>query len=457
MNVAYKSYSIESEILRFGLEVFAEIGKAQPSTLNKNYWSTRIMNWSMNRPDFKFNMFRLVDVLPTLRSGAEIAEHVKEYLAEPAANIHPLLGWLLRGGASSLRGRFGALFVNKSVEQMAQQFIAGKDAKQGLPALREMRRGRMAFTVDLLGEYSLSTPEADAYFNRYAEALTVLGREVPRWDAAAPILPGHPGEISPVCVSVKLSALYSQCGPLNFDKSVQVLSQKLAALTALAQENQALLYVDAEDTANNPIIYAAFKNVFGSREFRDFPFPGIVVQAYARNSRQTLEDLLDFAKRRQNPIAVRLVKGAYWDSETIMAAQQGLETPLWSKKESSDANYEALSRLLIDNRNICLPAFASHNIRSLAHACCYAESKGLGPKDIELQMLFGMAEPIARAFSKFGYLVRLYVPLGETLPGMGYLVRRLLENTSNESFLRHTFFDSDDAAGLLKEPRLYEE
>jgi RHH-type proline utilization regulon transcriptional repressor/proline dehydrogenase/delta 1-pyrroline-5-carboxylate dehydrogenase len=103
-----------------------------------------------------------------------------------------------------------------------------------------------------------------------------------------------------------------------------------------------------------------------------------------------------------------------------------------------------------------LPAFGSHNIRSLSHACCYAEQRGLTPKDFELQVLYGMAEPIAQAFKSRGYLTRMYVPLGDLLPGMGYLVRRLLENTSNESFLRHTFFDSEEVSTLLKEPHYSE-
>jgi RHH-type proline utilization regulon transcriptional repressor/proline dehydrogenase/delta 1-pyrroline-5-carboxylate dehydrogenase len=104
-----------------------------------------------------------------------------------------------------------------------------------------------------------------------------------------------------------------------------------------------------------------------------------------------------------------------------------------------------------------LPAFGSHNIRSLSHACCYAEHIGLSPRDFEIQVLYGMAEPIAEAFMKRGYLVRMYVPLGELLPGMGYLVRRLLENTSNESFLKHTFFDSDEVSTLLREPHMQPE
>jgi RHH-type proline utilization regulon transcriptional repressor/proline dehydrogenase/delta 1-pyrroline-5-carboxylate dehydrogenase len=135
-----------------------------------------------------------------------------------------------------------------------------------------------------------------------------------------------------------------------------------------------------------------------------------------------------------------------------VCTQNNWPSPLFSKKESSDANFEDLSRILLENTATCLPAFASHNVRSLAHACCLAEELGVSKTSFELQMLFGMAEPIARAFSAQGYLTRLYVPLGEMLPGMGYLVRRLLENTSNESFLRHTFFDENQIDDLLAKP-----
>ena len=165
-----------------------------------------------------------------------------------------------------------------------------------------------------------------------------------------------------------------------------------------------------------------------------------------------MHEMLEFARKRRSPIAVRLVKGAYWDYERVISQQNQWDFPLWSVKESSDACFEHLSRILLDNHDVCLPAFGSHNIRSLSHACCYAESKGLSSKNFEIQVLYGMAEPIANAFAKRGYLTRMYVPLGELLPGMGYLVRRLLENTSNESFLRHTFFDRDEISTLLAEP-----
>ncbi|MBN8549242.1 MAG: proline dehydrogenase family protein [Deltaproteobacteria bacterium] len=459
MNAPARQYEnspqLEDSVKTFGREIFSAIGKEQPSTFNKDYWAGRIMEWSMSKPEFKVNMFRLVDVLPTLTSSAAIATHVSEYLSKPGAEISGLLEWGLNINPNSLRAKITSALVRKSVREMAAGFIAGETPKEALKPLRRLRKNRLSFTVDLLGEFSLSEKEAEVYVNRYLEALEVLG-DVHGWEESAPLVTDHPGESSALCISVKLTALYSQCNALNFDRSVSVLSERLTRIVREAQKKRALLYVDAEDSGNNPIIYQTFKNVFSQPEFKDFPHPGIVIQAYAKSAEATLLDFIQFAKQRGAPIAVRLVKGAYWDHETILSAQNNWPSPLFAKKESTDANYEKLSRILIDNHEHCLPAFGSHNVRSLCYACRYAESRGLSTKHFELQMLYGMAEPIARAFSSKGYLVRLYVPLGEMLPGMGYLVRRLLENTSNESFLRHTFFDSHDVDRLLAAPKFLE-
>jgi len=447
---------LNAKIVAFGREIFRAIGREQPSSFNKNYWSGRIMEWSMQRPDFKVNMFRLVDVLPTLPNSQAVAEHITQYLGGVGADLGPLFNWGLNVAPNSLRAKLTAYVTRRAVKQMASQFIAGESPEQALKPLKRLRASRLAFTADLLGEFSVSEPEALHYLERYLEALEVFGRAAPEWDEKSPIVPGHRGEFTPVCISVKLSALYSQTNVMNFDRSVAVLSERLATIVRKAREVDASIYVDAEDSASNQMIYRAFYRVFGSKEFNSFPYPGIVLQAYSKDSPRILDELLEFAKKRGAPIAIRLVKGAYWDLETILSNQNDWPSPLFAHKESSDANYEHLSRIMLENHRHILPAFASHNIRSLSHACCYAESLGLTNKDFELQMLYGMADPIAHSFSKKDYLVRLYVPLGEMLPGMGYLVRRLLENTSNESFLRHTFFDANNLDDLLTQPHFKE-
>ena len=446
------SSKLETEIHSFGKKIFAAIGSESPTGFNPKNITGKIMNWAMSQPNFKINLFRLVDVLPTLKTNAAIAKHISEYLSQSAAEISGMLSWAMRVKPNSPKAPIAALTVKKSVKQMAKSFIAGESPQEALDNLHSLAKDQIAYTVDLLGEYSLSEKEALDYHKRYKEAFEVLGA-VSKKNAPA-LMENHPTALNPVCVSIKLSALYSQCSPLNFDRSVEVLSNRLGELKEIAKKHKALIYVDAEDVGHNTIIYETFKIVFG--EDKEFYYPGIVVQAYAKESKEIVEDLLDFAKKRGNPIAIRLVKGAYWDYETVIANQNQWESPLFSEKAESDLQYENLSKLLLENHEICLPAFGSHNIRSLTHACCYAKEIGLDPSRYELQMLFGMARPIATAFAKEGYFVRMYVPIGKMIPGMGYLVRRLLENTSNESFLKHTFADSSEVQSLLKKPSLQE-
>lgn len=448
--------ALNRKIVSFGRSIFADLEDIEESPLSMRYWNSQLMQWSMSVPDFKVSLFRLVDVLPTLKSPEAVGDHVRQYLTEAAGRLHPSMAWLV-GLSDCLLGRLiTSLMVTRGVRQMASLFIAGADPKEALKPLRRLRRNGYCFTVDLLGEFCVCEEEAREYQARYIDALNTFGDEVPSWREAAPLAPGHPGEISPVCISVKLSALYSQTSSLNFKRSVDVLSERLSEIARAAQRRGALMYVDAEDSGNNPIIYESFKRVFSSPEFASMPYPGIVIQAYSKGAESRVHEMLDFARSRGAPIAIRLVKGAYWDLERVLSAQNDWEFPLWTQKESSDACFERLSRILLDNTEHCLPAFGSHNIRSLSHACCYAEQRGLTPKNFEIQVLYGMAEPIAQAFKSRGYLTRMYVPLGDLLPGMGYLVRRLLENTSNESFLRHTFFDSEEVSTLLKEPHYSE-
>lgn len=448
---------LNQKILDFGLGVFRDLDDYQLSPLEIRYWNSLMMEWSMSRPDFKVNLFRLVDVLPTLTTPEAITEHVRLYLTEPANRIHPALGWIVGWANNRLGGWAAAKAVKLGVQQMANLFIAGQTPQKALPVLKKLRREGFCFTVDLLGEFCVCESEALDYQARYLDALETFGSALPRSKEGVSLMSGHPGELSPVCISVKLSALYSQTGSLNFQRSVEVLSERLSEIVRKAKTFGALIYVDAEDCGNNPIIYETFKRVFSSPEFVDYPYPGIVIQAYAKGADQVVQDMLAFARTRGAPIAIRLVKGAYWDYERVVSSQNHWDFPLFEEKRLSDLSYERLSRTLLDNTEFCLPAFGSHNIRSLSHACCYAESKGLTPNNFEIQVLYGMAEPIAQAFSSRGFLTRMYVPLGELLPGMGYLVRRLLENTSNESFLRHTFFEHSEVSNLLRDPDLHTE
>jgi RHH-type proline utilization regulon transcriptional repressor/proline dehydrogenase/delta 1-pyrroline-5-carboxylate dehydrogenase len=162
-----------------------------------------------------------------------------------------------------------------------------------------------------------------------------------------------------------------------------------------------------------------------------------VLQAYLRESPQRLNDILDWANTtpRAQPVTIRLVKGAYWDHEVVEARQHGWGVPVFEDKADSDRNFEALTRALIDARPLVRTAIASHNLRSVAHAIAYNRLAGGDDADLELQVLRGLGDDLQDALARGGFRVRAYCPVGDLVAGMAYLVRRLLENTANESFL----------------------
>jgi RHH-type proline utilization regulon transcriptional repressor/proline dehydrogenase/delta 1-pyrroline-5-carboxylate dehydrogenase len=172
-------------------------------------------------------------------------------------------------------------------------------------------------------------------------------------------------------------------------------------------------------------------------ELADGPSAGVVLQAYLRDSPDQLSWILDWARgaRRSTPLQVRLVKGAYWDHELVEARQHGWPAPVFEVKADSDRNFERLTVRLLAARPAIRVAVASHNLRSVAHAIAVNRLTGGDDRDLELQVLRGLGDELQDALAARGFRVRTYCPVGDLVAGMAYLVRRLLENTSNESFL----------------------
>jgi RHH-type proline utilization regulon transcriptional repressor/proline dehydrogenase/delta 1-pyrroline-5-carboxylate dehydrogenase len=219
-----------------------------------------------------------------------------------------------------------------------------------------------------------------------------------------------------------------------------------------AQSLPAGLIFDMEQAETKNLILDIFKRLFVEPSFRAYPFAGLALQAYHRETEQDVQYLLGWVRTRDVPIAIRLVKGAYWDSDSVRYRQAGWPVPLFEEKAETDVNYERLVRVLLEHADLIRPAFGTHNLRTLAATEANAEAIGLPPETQEYQMIFGMAEPFQQAMVKLGRRVRLYCPVGRLLPGMAYLVRRLLENTSNESFLRKEYVESQPLVRLLAPP-----
>ncbi len=401
----------------------------------------------MRDEHFKVQMFRFVDVLASLNRGGEIVRHLDEYFAETRNGFAPLVRTGVQAAkiAPWLSGRL----LRWNVSGMARQFIAGKNPPDVMKTLRKRRAQGIGFTVDLLGEAVVSEREATEYAKRCLELVEYLGEQTQEW--SDPL--GKNSDLFPVVnVSVKISALYSQMNSADPADAIVHLAPKLRPILRRARDLGAFINFDMESFAHKNATLELFKALFTEPEFNDWPHAGIVVQAYLRDAERDLVELIHWARTRGTRFTVRLVKGAYWDYEKIKSAQNGWAIPVFLQKPESDANFESLTRVLLENEDIVTAAFGSHNVRSIATAQALAEQLGVDPSRFEFQLLYGMAGPIKRALVEMGYRVREYCPVGDLLPGMSYLVRRLLENTSNEGFLRAKFSDHVSETQLLRDP-----
>jgi RHH-type proline utilization regulon transcriptional repressor/proline dehydrogenase/delta 1-pyrroline-5-carboxylate dehydrogenase len=439
--------SLQPEIERRGADIFDLVDRHPDSVLSKAGFYQRMMEFSMRDEHFKVQMFRFVDVLASLHHGSEIVRHLDEYFADLRNGFAPLVRTGVQ--AAKILPWISGQLLRWNVSGMARQFIAGKNPSDVMKTLRKRRAQGIGFTVDLLGEAVVSEREATEYAARCLELLEHLGRATQGW--ADPL--GENSQLFPVVnLSVKISALYSQMNPADPADAIAHLAPKLRPILRRAQELGAFINFDMESFAHKNTTLELFKTLFTETEFNNWPHVGIVVQAYLRDAEQDLFDLIDWGRSRGTRFTVRLVKGAYWDYEKIKSAQNGWPIPVFLQKPESDLNFETLTRVLLENENIVTSAFGSHNVRSIAHAQAIADHLGIDRSRFEFQLLYGMAGPIKRALVEMGYRVREYCPVGELLPGMSYLVRRLLENTSNEGFLRAKFSDNVSEKHLLRDP-----
>src|SRR6184192_2536351 len=439
---------LQSEVEQRGARIFEIVDQHPESLFSKAGFYQRMMALSMRDEQFKAQLFRFVDVLPSLRKSGDIVEHLDEYFADMRNGFTAFIHTGVR--LARIVPWVSGPVLRWNVSGMARQFIAGKNPNDLMKTLRKRRAQKIGFTVDLLGEAVVSETEADKYAARCLDLLDCLARETRGWTDP---LERNSGLFPVVNLSVKISALYSQMNPADPAETIAHLAPKLRPLLRRARELGAFINFDMESYAHKNTTLELFKTIFTEEEFKNWPHAGIVIQAYLRDSEADLRDLIEWGRKRGTRFAVRLVKGAYWDYETTKSLQNGWDCPVYFQKPESDANFETLTRLLLENESIVTAAFGSHNIRSIAHAQAFADELGLDPSRFEFQLLYGMAGPIKRALVEMGYRVREYCPVGELLPGMAYLVRRLLENTSNEGFLRAKFAENVSAKELLRDPR----
>ncbi|MGO9952785.1 MAG: proline dehydrogenase family protein, partial [Dissulfurispiraceae bacterium] len=442
----------EKKIRETALQLHELMGVGVPSFFNPRRWQGRLMAFAMRDENFKVKLFRFVDLLPALKEDALIAKMLNEYFSE--FEDAPLI---LRQGIKRISGNgilthIAAGIIGAAVKSLAGQFILGGDIVEAAVPLEEIRKKGFSFSIDLLGEEVLGSKEEMHYTARYLELLVQLGKMAMAWQDVPLLDRDDMGPIPRFDISIKASSLYSQLDPADWQGSVNSAKARLGPIIDKANYYGASVTFDMERYYNKGLIIAIFREIL--QEHKEFHFGGIALQAYLRETRDDLLRLIEWAKTHKRRVTVRLVKGAYWDYETVINQQNGWPLPVFMHKEETDRNFEEITGILFENTEYIRPAIATHNIRSISHAMTVADSLNLPRAAFEFQMIYGMADQLSRALQAKGYRVRLYAPAGELIPGMAYLIRRLLENTVNVSFLRRSFFEQESIEELTKAPLL---
>ena len=446
---------LEPKIIERGKEFFKSITGEQLSLFNKARWTGAVMDWCMKNDSFKTQLFRFVDVYPYLTTSKLLTNHIEEYFAASDTQIPAVLrlGAKAAGLGGAIAGKVMDATIRFNLEDMAKQFIVGQDAASAIKNIRKLRQQSFAFVLDVLGEATVCEEEAEQYVQTYIDLLDKLKSEQDNWpslgNSSKTLDWGHSPKIN---ISVKPTAFYSQTRPADFEGSVRNILAQMEKIYRRVIDVGAFMCIDMESYKHKDIILEIFRRLRSNNEFKNYPHLGIAMQAYLKDNDRDVAEMIGWAKAKNLPISIRLVKGAYWDYETVLARQNGWEIPVYTVKAESDAAFERQARMILENHRICHFDCASHNIRSIS--ACLEMAKALDvPEDrYEFQVLYGMAEPVRKGLLKIANRVRLYCPYGQLLPGMAYLVRRLLENTSNESFLRQSFVEEKQLEQLLANP-----
>jgi RHH-type transcriptional regulator, proline utilization regulon repressor / proline dehydrogenase / delta 1-pyrroline-5-carboxylate dehydrogenase len=438
----------------------ADMGAGQQAKVYRmSWWSDRMLGWAMSHPSFKTQLFRFVDVMPATDGDADVLRHVREYFDGPDVPKALDLGV---GLADHLPfgGSMTASVARRNIRRMAEQFIVGTGPEDATAGLHRLWRDGSGFVVDLLGEKTVTEAQADRYAGRVVELVTALLKATAAWAPDDLLERDDIGPLPRVAISIKPTALATHYGPLTGEDGLASAKARLRPILKLCAEQGAYVWFDMETFDAKDLTLRLFRDLLDEPELVSLD-GGCVIQAYTRDARDDLADLISWSSARvragRPPVGVRLVKGAYWDAETIAARAAGWPSPVFEEKVETDANYERCTRLLHDHHGEVRAAFASHNLRSLAYAVSSARKAGIPDNGYELQMLYGMAEPIQAAIRRLGLRLRVYAPVGELVPGMAYLVRRLLENTSNDSFVRMRFSEDRDIDELIAAPSVTED
>ncbi|WP_312781901.1 trifunctional transcriptional regulator/proline dehydrogenase/L-glutamate gamma-semialdehyde dehydrogenase [Acidovorax temperans] len=357
----------------------------------------------------------------------------------------------LGSSLSRLIGKGGEPLIRKGVDMamrmMGEQFVTGETIDEALRNARTMEAEGFRYSYDMLGEAALTSEDAKRYYASYEQAIHAIGKA----SAGRGIYEG-PG------ISIKLSALHPRYSRAQFDRVMEELYPLVLRLTALAKQYDIGLNIDAEETDRLELSLDLLERLCHEPTLAGWNGIGFVIQAYQKRCPFVIDYVVDLARRTQRRLMVRLVKGAYWDSEIKRAQVDGLEDyPVYTRKVHTDISYIACAKKLLAAPEAVYPQFATHNAETLATIYHLAGGNYYAGQ-YEFQCLHGMGEPLyeqvvgAITAGKLGRPCRIYAPVGTHETLLAYLVRRLLENGANTSFVNRIADETIALDELVKSP-----
>ncbi|ASJ70602.1 bifunctional proline dehydrogenase/L-glutamate gamma-semialdehyde dehydrogenase PutA [Granulosicoccus antarcticus] len=329
--------------------------------------------------------------------------------------------------------------VGQSMKILGRQFVLGQTIGEGIKNAREWESQGYTYSYDMLGEAARTDADAVRYHKAYADAITAIGK------AAKGDVRSSPG------ISVKLSALHPRYEYTHRKTVMEELVPRALDLARQAARAGIGFNIDAEEQDRLDLSLDVIEAMLSDPELAGWEGFGVVVQAYGRRAAQVIEVLYDLAERLERKIMVRLVKGAYWDTEIKLAQELGVNTfPVFTRKVNTDVSYMACAQMLLDRRDRIYPQFATHN----AHTCAAVIAMAGNDKDsFEFQRLHGMGESLhAIVKGSEGTRCRTYAPVGAHRDLLAYLVRRLLENGANSSFVNQIVDTTIDSRSISRDP-----
>ena len=340
-----------------------------------------------------------------------------------------------KGGAPLIRQG-----VNYAMRLLGKQFVTGQTIEEALQNGKEREKMGYRFSFDMLGEAAYTQEDADRYYNDYVQAIHAIGKDA----AGQGVYEGNG-------ISVKLSAIHPRYSRAQHERVMSELLPRLKELFLLGKKYDIGINIDAEEANRLELSLDLMEALVSDHDLAGYKGIGFVVQAYQKRCPFVIDYLIDLARRNNQKLMIRLVKGAYWDSEIKWAQVDGLDGyPTYTRKVHTDISYLACARKLLDAQDAVFPQFATHNAYTLG--AIYQMGKG---KDFEHQCLHGMGETLYDQVvgpQNLGRRVRVYAPVGTHETLLAYLVRRLLENGANSSFVNQIVDENISIDTLIRSP-----